>query len=55
MKRRNAVPNTPDLPTDYTLHGLMDLKKDKKINISIQIVFVLIAALMVGLAILYIC
>lgn len=53
MSRSNVVANTPNLPANFKLHGLMDLKNDKKTNIGIQVVFVLIAALSAGLAILF--
>lgn len=47
---RNIASNTPGLPEDYQLHGIMDLKKDKKINICIQIMFALIVVCMIILA-----
>ncbi len=47
---RSIVPNMPSLPADYQLHGIMDLKKDKRINVCIQITFTLIVVCMVGLA-----
>ncbi|MGI6170095.1 MAG: DUF3267 domain-containing protein [Christensenellales bacterium] len=50
MSRQNIVPNTPILPANYQLHGTMDLKKDKKINIGIQVTFILVVVCMIGLA-----
>lgn len=42
--------NSPQLPLNYKFYMKMDLKKDKKINIAIQGLFLLIVALMIGLA-----
>ncbi len=44
--------NTAQLPSNYQLDGKMDLKKDTKVNLAIQVLFVVIAALMIGLAML---
>lgn len=43
--------NSAQLPPDYQLDMKMDLKKDKKINIAIQGVFLFIVALMIGMAV----
>ena len=42
--------NSAQLPPNYQFDMKMDLKKDKKINIAIQGLFLLIAAVMIGLA-----
>ena len=43
-------PNTLALPAGYRLQTAMDLKKDRKINASIQVCFVMVMALMFILA-----
>ena len=42
--------NSAQLPPNYQFDMKMDLKKDKKINIAIQGLFLLVVALMIGLA-----
>jgi len=42
--------NSAQLPLNYQFDMKMDLKKDKKINIAVQGLFLLIVALMIGLA-----
>lgn len=50
MNIQNNVQNMPRLPAGYQLHGIMDLKKDKKIYTSIQITCIIIVICMIGLA-----
>jgi Putative zincin peptidase len=52
MNARNttAAPTAP--PPGYRLHSSVDLKRDRKVATAIQVVAVLIAAAMVGLALL---
>jgi len=47
---KNTAQNTLSLPASYRLNGIMDLKEDKKINMSIQITFALIVFCLIGLA-----
>lgn len=42
--------NSAQLPLNYQFDRKMDLTKDKKINIAVQGLFLLIVALMIGLA-----
>ncbi len=49
----NNVNNTIKLPTNYELSHKIDLKKDNKINLLIQIIFVLIALMVVSFAIIF--
>jgi hypothetical protein len=46
MKVRNSASST--LPAGYRLHGSVDLKRDRKQFVAIQVVAVLIVAVMVG-------
>lgn len=50
MDKANIVHNTVNLPPNYEFHSKMDLSKDKKISISIQVLLLLIVAIMIGLA-----
>ena len=47
------VNNTIKLPTNYELSKKIDLKKDNKLNSIIQIIFILIAIVFVGFAIIF--
>ena len=47
----NKALNSAQLPPNYQFNMKMDLKIDKKIYIAIQGLFLLIAAIMIGLAI----
>ena len=49
----NNVNNTTKLPTNYVLSQKIDLKKDNKLSLLIQIIFIIIAAMFVGFAIIF--
>lgn len=53
MKHSNEVRNTHTLPTAYQFNHTFNLKKDKKVSLIIQITFIVIALIVVGLAILF--
>ncbi len=50
MNKKSTEQNTTNLPSNYQLHAKMDLNKDKKINMCIQILFFGIVIFMIGLA-----
>ena len=50
MSKTDVVQNTVNLPLNYKFHAKMDLSKDKKINMRIQILLLLLVAIMIGLA-----
>lgn len=49
MGARTAPPNTSDLPADYRCHSEVDLKADRRAAAGIQVIFVLVVGVMVGL------
>lgn len=51
MNRSKYINNTNELPITYKLSHKINLKNDKKISLLIQVIFILIALVMVGLAI----
>lgn len=53
MKHSNEIRNTSVLPEAYQFSHTFDLKKDKKVSLFIQITFIVIALIIVGLALLF--
>ena len=53
MQKQTWSTNVNELPDSYVEKGFIDLKNDKRINLYIQFIFILIAGLMVGLAIMF--
>lgn len=53
MHNQKWSSNVNELPDSYVEKGVIDLKKDKKISLYIQLIFILIAGVMVGLAFIF--
>ncbi len=53
MNRFKHIKNTNELPITYKLSHKINLSDDKKISFLIQVIFILIALVMVGLAIVF--
>ena len=51
MNRSNEIRNAHTLPETHEFSHIIDLKKDKKVSLFIQIIFIVVAIIAVGLAI----
>ncbi|MFK5689369.1 DUF3267 domain-containing protein [Ornithinimicrobium sp. LYQ92] len=51
MNTRTSPPNTRELPSSYRMHESVDLKENGKVAVLIQVISVLVAVAMMGLAV----